>query len=176
MLGTGPVGLMFIQLLSGAGAQVIAVGKGARRLEAARACGAQTVLNLAEMADPTAGIRGETPEELGPDLVIEAVGRPAAWSQGIAWVRPGGRVLLFGGCPAGTEVPLDTRRMHYDEITLLSAFHHTPEAIRESLDLLSRGAVRADLLVTGQAPLDDLPAILRRMLTEQDGVKTEILP
>lgn len=176
VLGTGPVGLMFIQLLAGAGVQVVAVGKGTRRLEAARACGAQTVLNLAEMAAPAAGIRGETPEGLGPDLVIEAVGRPAAWSQAISVVRPGGRVLLFGGCPPDTEVPLDTRRMHYDELTLLSAFHHTPEAIRESMDLLSRGAVRSDLLVTAQAPLSELPGILRRMLTEQDTVKTEIRP
>ncbi len=176
VLGTGPVGLLFIQLLAGAGAQVIAVGKGARRLEVAKACGARTVLNLAETEDPAARIREKTTEGLGPDLVIEAVGRPAAWTQAISVVRPGGRVLLFGGCPSGTEVPLDTRRMHYDELTLLSAFHHTPETIRESLGLLARGAVRSDLLITGQAPLEDLPWILRRMLTEQDGVKTEIRP
>ena len=176
VLGTGPVGLMFIQLLAGAGIQVIAVGKGTRRLKAAGAFGAQTVLDLAGLPDPTARVRAETPEGLGPDLVIEAVGRPAAWSQAISVVRPGGRVLLFGGCPPATEVPLDTRRMHYDELTLLSAFHHTPEAIRESLDLLARGVVRSDLLVTGQAPLADLPAILHRMLTEQDTVKTEIQP
>lgn len=176
VLGTGPVGLLFIQLLAGAGARVTAVGKGAKRLAAARACGAQAVIDLAGAGDPAALAQEQTPEGLGPDLVVEAVGRPAAWSQAITLARPGGRVLLFGGCPSGAEVPLDTRRMHYDELTLLSAFHHTPEAIRESLGLLTRGAVRADLLVTGQAPLDDLPAILRRMLTEQDGVKTEILP
>lgn len=176
VLGTGPVGLLFIQLLSGAGARVTAVGKGARRLEAARACGAQAVLDLAEVADPVARIRQETPEGLGPDLVVEAVGRPAAWSQAISLVRPGGRVLLFGGCPSGSEVPLDTRRMHYEELTLLSAFHHTPEAIREALELLARGVVRSELLVTGRASLAQLPEILRRMLTEQDAVKTEIIP
>ena len=122
------------------------------------------------------GDRAATPGGRGADFVIEAVGQPAAWSQAIAVVRPGGRALLFGGCPAGTQIPLDTKRIHYDELTLLSVFHHTPDAIRESLKLIADGIVKPELLITDTAPLEDLPAILRRMLTQQDGVKTAIHP
>lgn len=176
ILGAGPVGLMFTQLAAQRGAQVLLMGKGKGRLEAAEACGAQKTFDLEALPDPISAIRRETPEGLGADLVIEAVGKPAAWSQAIELARPGGRVLLFGGCPAGTKVELDTRRFHYEELTILSTFHHTPQAIRESLRLLSEGKVRPELLITGKAPLEELPNILRRMLTQQDGVKTAIQP
>ncbi len=176
VLGAGPVGLMFVQLAAKAGTRVILLGKGTKRLEAALRCGAEVILDLATLEDPISAIRKATPESKGPDICIEAVGRPQAWSQALSIVRPGGRVLLFGGCPAGTEVPLDTRRVHYDELSILSVFHHTPEAIRQSLNLLANGIVKPDLLITRHAPLDDLPAILRKMLTDQDAVKTAILP
>lgn len=176
VLGAGPVGLLFVQLLAHGGARVILLGKGRRRLEIAQAYGAEVIVDLAAEKDPVSAIRRCTPQSRGADAVIEAVGRPAAWSQALAMVRPGGRVLVFGGCPSGTQVPLDTKQFHYEELTLLSVFHHTPAAIRESLGLISARTIRLDLLVTRQAPLDDLPSILRQMLTEQDGVKTAILP
>lgn len=176
VLGAGPVGLLFTQLAARAGARVILVGKGSHRLEIGKRCGAGTVLDLAQLPDPVAALRETTAEGKGADLVIEAVGRPAAWTQAISVVRPGGRVLLFGGCPANTEVPLDTRRMHYDELTLLSTFHHTPEAIRQSLQLLAEGTVQAAPLITRSAPLAELPDILRQMLSDQQAVKTAILP
>lgn len=176
VLGTGPVGLMFIQLAAKAGAQVLALGKGERRLEAARACGAAQAFDLAGLSDPVRAVREATPEAKGADLCIEAVGRPQAWSQAISIARPGGRVLLFGGCPAGTEVSLDTRRVHYDELTLLSVFHHTPQAIRQALGFIADGTVRPELLITRDAPLKELPNILRGMLTDQDAVKTAITP
>ena len=176
ILGAGPVGLMFVQLAVKAGARVIVLGKGAKRLEAALRCGAEMILDLATLEDPVSAIRRATPESQGPDICIEAVGRPQAWTQALSIIRPGGRILLFGGCPAGTEVPLDTRRVHYDELSILSVFHHTPEAIRQSLNLLTNKIIRPELLITRESPLDDLPGILRQMLTDQDAVKTAILP
>jgi len=176
VLGAGPVGLMFVQLAKKTGAKVLVTGKGKLRLEMASGCGADQIFDLNKEPDPTEAIRAATPEGKGPDLVIEAVGRPQAWSQAISLVRPGGRVLLFGGCPSGTTVPLDTRRMHYEELTLISTFHHTPDAIRESLGLLASGEVQADRLINRQARLEELPAILKGMLTQQDVVKTAILP
>ncbi|MBI3332903.1 MAG: alcohol dehydrogenase catalytic domain-containing protein [Candidatus Omnitrophica bacterium] len=176
ILGSGPVGLMFAQLAAKAGARVILLGKGPRRLRIAGSCGADTVLNLADLKDPVSAAREATPEGRGADLVIEAVGRPAAWGQALEIVRPGGRVLLFGGCPAGTQVPLDAGRVHYDELTLLSVFHHTPAAIRQSLRLIAGGEIRTEPLITGQAPLKELPSILRQMLADQDSIKTAITP
>ncbi len=176
LLGAGPVGLMFAQLLHRLGAKVLLLGKGEERLTQAQACGADRTFDFSGLADPVEALREATPESRGADVVIEAVGRPTAWTQALQIVRPGGRVLFFGGCPAGTQVPLDAGLVHYNELTLLSVFHHTPEAIRKSLQLLCEGAMRPELLISGQAPLSELPTILRQMLNTQRSVKTAILP
>lgn len=176
VLGSGPVALMFVQLLLRAGCRVILLGKGRHRLRIAQACGAETLFDLTTLQDPVGVIQKATPGGRGADLVVEAVGQPVAWSQALGIARPGGRVLLFGGCPSGTEISVDTKRFHYGELTMLSVFHHTPAAIRQAVQCLAERAIRPELLIDAQAPLQELPAILRRMLGAQDSVKTAIHP
>jgi L-iditol 2-dehydrogenase len=60
---------------------------------------------------------------LGADLVIECTGQIKVWESAVYYVRRGGTVVLFGGCPAGTAVSYDTYKLHYDELTLLGSFH-----------------------------------------------------
>lgn len=176
LVGTGPIGLMFIQLLRNSGVQVLAVGKGEGRLQSALQLGAKQVFNLSELKDPVAALKEATPHGKGADLVIEAVGRPEAWSQAVEFSRPGGRTLLFGGCPAGTKVSLDAAQIHYGERSLLSVFHHTPEAIRQALRLLSEGIVTPEPLISCQIPLAQLPALFQQMLGEKAAAKTAVIP
>ena len=70
------------------------------------------------------------------------------------FVRRGGIVHLFGGCKAGTFVSIDTRRLHYDEIKVLSIFHHTPLYFREALRLIENGSVPVEKLITETLPLE----------------------
>ena len=65
---------------------------------------------------------------------MDATGRPEVWEQAVDAAGRGGIVLFFGGCAPGTTIRLDTRRMHYEELTLLGAFHHTPEMIRRAVE------------------------------------------
>jgi L-iditol 2-dehydrogenase len=89
----------------------------------------------------------------GPDVVVEAVGQPQAWSQAVAVVRRGGTVVLFGGLPR-EDVPLDPYRIHYHELTLRGSYHHTPAAIRQALALLAGGAYPFAELLTHTYPLE----------------------
>ena len=57
----------------------------------------------------------------GPDVAVDATGRPEVWEQAIEG-GPGGTVILFGVAP-GHPVRVDTRRAHYEELTLVGAFH-----------------------------------------------------
>ncbi|HEU5319820.1 MAG TPA: alcohol dehydrogenase, partial [Methylomirabilota bacterium] len=43
---------------------------------------------------------------------------------------------------------VDTRRAHYEELTLLGTFHHTPDTIRRAIDLLEGEALNPDGLLT----------------------------
>ena len=175
ILGTGPIGLLLLQAARLRGARCIAVGRGALRLSRAYACGAEAVVDLEATPDPVAAVRERTPGGLGPDIVIEAVGRPEAWEQGVATVRKGGTVVFFGGCAAGSQVRVDTRRLHYEELTLLGVFHHTPGHVREALNLLAGRRLNIESLLSHEMSLKDLEAALTAM-ERRDALKVVIVP
>jgi L-iditol 2-dehydrogenase len=82
-------------------------------------------------------------------------------------VRPGGLVLLHGGCPVGSVVELPTERIHYSEITLRGSFHHTPRVFAQALAMLAAGDVNVAEFLGPPIGLDEVgPA-----LTSSPGVK-----
>jgi L-iditol 2-dehydrogenase len=95
------------------------------------------------------------------DLVFEAVGRVEAWEQAVAATRPGGTAVLVGGCPACTTVELDTGRLHYDEVDVRGAFHHTRAEVDRALALLAADEVDWHALAGDVVGLDELAGALR---------------
>ena len=177
VLGLGPIGLLFVRLCVLAGARVLAAGRRTERLALAAELGAEEVFDIAATPHILPLLRSRTEGERGPDKVIEAVGRPEAWEQAIALVRKAGTVSLFGGCPAETFVRLDTHRIHYDELTLVGAFHHTPQTFRQALDLIAHGEIPARAFLQQTASLTALPNVLGSLLDGSNGaVKTVIRP
>jgi L-iditol 2-dehydrogenase len=132
VLGPGPIGLMLCAAAKDAGARVVAVGGRMERRELAREFGA------------------EPGDGAGADVVVEAVGSAEAWHDALELVRPGGTVVFFGG----REVAVDTFRLHYEELTLRGAFHHTPRHIRAALAFLASGAHPWERLITHQLGLE----------------------
>ena len=92
----------------------------------------------------------------GADVVIEAVGTDEAWGDALDLVRPGGTVLFFGG----RELAVDTFRLHYEELTLRGAFHHTPAKVRAALAFLTSGAHPWRRLITHETGLEGVAALL----------------
>ena len=82
---------------------------------------------------------------------------------------------MFGGCPAGTQIPLDTGRVHYEELTIKGVFHHTPRTVKKALELLGRGVVQAGPLISGQLPLKDVQKGLE-MMVRGEAIKMAIIP
>ncbi len=157
VVGAGPIGLLFAALLKRRGVpRVIVAGRRAARLDAARALGADEVIDLTAEPDLGPALRGRAPE--GACTVVECVGTPDAWVSAVGVARKGGEVLLYGGCAAGTKVPIDAHRVHYDALTLKGAFHFTPTDVRQSLDLLVRRALPLERLVSETYPLDRIQA------------------
>jgi L-iditol 2-dehydrogenase len=155
---------------------VIAVGRRQTQLDRAAAMGADELLTAAKGEDPIDAVRALTERERGSDIVIEAVGSPHTWRSAVQMVRSGGTVNFFGGCPSGSQVCIDTSQIHYSEITLKSSFHHTPQHVRQALDLVSSGEVTAENFVISDAPLKDLLEVLRHMMSHNGHLKTAILP
>ena len=62
------------------------------------------------------------------------------------------------------------------EITLKSTFHHTPRFIREALETIARGEIRATDFITGEVPLADLPNVFEHMKHRNGELKTAVIP
>src|SRR5438105_12553443 len=78
IIGAGPIGLMFIQVAKAKGARVITVVRRNEQAAIARRFGADEVVVLSETSDAPAAVRELTESGRGPDVLIEAVGKPEA--------------------------------------------------------------------------------------------------
>ena len=153
IIGGGAFGLLHMLVLKAAGVrEVVVVGRGAERLKWAGELGADRVID-ARSADAAAEI-AQLNGGFGPDLVIECTGQVEGWQDALARVRRGGRVVFFGGCPAGTALSVDTRRMHYDNLTLMAPFHYRPRDVRRAYELLAGRALNAGAIVNARMRLD----------------------
>jgi L-iditol 2-dehydrogenase len=155
ILGAGPVGLMLAAGAADAGGRPFLVGGRAERRELGPQFGAGPA---AEQAD----------------VVIEAAGTEQAWKDALALVRPGGTVVFFGGLPRGSEVGVDTYRLHYEELTLRGVFHHTPATVRAALAFLASGAYPWERLITHRVGLDGVAALLAD--PPRDYLKAAVYP
>jgi L-iditol 2-dehydrogenase len=176
VVGCGPIGLKFIRVLSLRDVRVIALGKRKSQIRAAERLGAYAAFDVSEMDNPVHTVRKLTEGQRGADAVIEAVGSATTWQWAIQMVRRGGKVNLFGGCPRGTQVQFDPALLHYSEITIKATFHHTPRFIREALDTIARGEVRASDFITGEVPLAELPRVFEHMKQRNGELKTAVIP
>jgi L-iditol 2-dehydrogenase len=156
IFGQGPIGLLFTSHLIGRRAKVIAIDLKKGRLERAERMGAMEVILSEDTNEVIERIRELTPHNLGVDVSIEAAGNEDSWKAAIKAVRKGGVSLMFGGCKKGCELYIDPKRVHYDEVTVIGVYHHTPIYTRESLSLLELGAIDADEIITHHLPLDDI--------------------
>ncbi len=155
VVGLGPIGLMFVKLAKLKGARVIAAGRNPLKLKMAKEFGgADEVIDLTKYQNPEKIFIEFSEGKKGLDVAVECVGLPEIWERMFTFVRRGGIVHLFGGCKAGTFVSIDTRRLHYDEIKVLSIFHHTPLYFREALRLIENGSVPVEKLITETLPLE----------------------
>jgi L-iditol 2-dehydrogenase len=138
VLGPGPMGIMLCACLRDAGATPVIMGGSPERRALAHEFGA---------------VAGDARDA---DVVIEATGKPKGWRDAVRAVDRGGTVILFGGVQG--DVELDAEKLHYDEVTVRGAFHHTPRTVRAALAFLASGAYPWRKLLTHEVSLADLPA------------------
>lgn len=174
VFGHGPLGCLLALVGAARKARVILVGKPGWRLDRVRALGlAEGVVAAAGpvLLDELRALTGGR----GADVSVDATGRPEVWEQAVAAAARGATVVFFGGCAPGTTVRLDTRRLHYEELTLLGAFHHTPGAIRRAVALLASGELDPAGLVTHRMGLDGVGEALS-LMARGEALKVLIEP
>jgi len=145
IIGPGAIGLLFVAALKEVGVSNITVaGRNPDRLKVAEAFGAKTVL-----------INEYQKEGRGFDIVIECTGQVEVWEKSIDYVRRGGTLMLFGGCAPETKVTYDTKRIHYDQISILSQFHFGTQAVRQARIWILNSQTDLSLLISGERKLEE---------------------
>jgi L-iditol 2-dehydrogenase len=153
IVGGGPIGLLHAQLARVNGAKKVALCDVVQdRLDEAEKIGVDATINSAQ--DDLADQVMDLTDGRGADIVVEAVGRRETWETVPRLARKGGSVLLFGGCPSGTAVSFDAERIHYGELHVQGAFHHTPSAVERAFRLIVSGRVRIKPLISHEMPLE----------------------
>lgn len=153
--GCGPIGLMFVRMCYLRGARVIACDMSDVRLKLARKLGAAETVNILNVKDQTQAVRDLTEDKRGVDAAVEAVGLPEVWNITLNMARPGGFVLCFGGTGRGLTVPVDTTKLHYEQLTMKGVFHTTPAHVNAAFEMLKMKAISADDFVQNEYSIDD---------------------
>jgi len=174
IIGSGPIGLIHLQLARLKGAsKIIVTDLRGERLKTASLLGADFVID-ASKEDQLSRVKNLT-EGLGADVVIEAVGLPQTWELAVKITRKAGTTLFFGGCPSGSQISLDTERIHYEDLTLKGIFHHTPLSVLKAYKLISSGNFKGKPLITDLMPLAGVEKALQKM-AKGECIKIAITP
>lgn len=175
IIGAGPIGLGQLMLARASGADVLIVDTVAHSLDLARELGAEVTVN-AKADDPVAAAMAFSGGR-GADLVFECAGgesMPTTLPLATRMVRRGGKVVMVGGFDAGDlAIPLEWQRLQMSEITLVPsasfAFHDLYPEQEEVLELVARGKLRTQPLITHRFPLDRINEAFE---TAQDKERT----
>ena len=175
LIGMGPIGCMMIDLARIMGAsKVIAVQRSRKRLEIAKAYGADAYL-ASEEEDVAERCRELTGGE-GPDVVVTTCGSVETHEQAIDMVAHRGHVNLFGGLAKDSR-PLNvlSNTIHYKECFVTGSHGSTPRHHALAVQLLEAGSVRVDPLITHRFPLSRIHDAFEVMESRQ-GMKIILNP
>ena len=156
VVGAGGVGLNSVQgaALGGANA-VIAVDPTAPKREAARAFGATHAVDPVN-EDAAGAVRAATGGR-GADLVVVAVGAPAAIEAGLSLLARGGTMVVAGMTASGTKAAYDPLTLAFEGQRIVGCrmgSGHIGRDIPRLADLYLEGRLKLDELISGRYPLD----------------------
>ena len=171
VVGAGMIGLLILQVLKTAGcAPILVADVDPGKLPRAHESGADETL------DPSApGFLDRVRERTGgrgTDLSLEAVGASAALDSALSSVRKGGRVVLVGNIAPKVDFALQSAVTR--EITLLGSCASRGE-YAAGLDLIARGRVKVDSLISARAPLSEGAAWFDRLYRREPGLLKVVL-
>lgn len=151
IIGAGPIGLAAIlaaRLFSPS--RIVAVDLADSRLEAAKAFGANAVVNSGR--DDVAAVVRDLTGGLGADVTMEAVGYPETFEQAVALARPCGHVANIG--VHGKPATLHLENIWIKDLTITTGLvdtYSTPTLI----GLVSSGQLDTSPMITHRFALDE---------------------
>jgi L-iditol 2-dehydrogenase len=170
VIGAGMIGLALVQALKQTGCgRLICVDVAPDRLSMAKEMGATDIVNSVK-TDALEAIAALT--NGGAEAALEAVGVTATVDLALRCVRKGGRVTLVGNVAPKIDFPLQVAVTR--ELSVFGSCASRGE-YPACLDMLARGALRAEPLISATASLAEGAAWFDRLYRKEPGLLKVVL-
>jgi threonine dehydrogenase-like Zn-dependent dehydrogenase len=171
--GCGPIGLgMIAGARAKSPAHVIALDMAPEKLELAKDCGADIVINIAE-EDAVARVK-ELTDGYGADVYLEGTGHPSAVPQGLNLLRKLGTYVEYG--VFGSDATVDWSIISDDkELDVLGA-HLGPYCWPAAIRMIESGILPMERICTHQLPLAEFQKGLDLVASGKESIKVSLIP
>ncbi len=168
--GCGGVGLGAVSAAAFRGATVIAIDLDDKKLAIAAGAGAQHLIHSSR-EDVHARLQ-EITDGHGPDVVIEAIGRPETFRAAVEEVAFTGRVVYIGY--AKDLVSYETRLFVQKELDILGSRNALAQDFKEVIRMFEQKRFPTSETISAVVPLEEAPAILKAW-SENPAAYTKIM-
>jgi threonine dehydrogenase-like Zn-dependent dehydrogenase len=168
--GCGGVGLGAVAAAAFRDARVVAIDIDDKKLAIAKNAGARESINSTR-EDVHARLQ-EISGGHGPDVIVEAIGRPETYRAAVEEVSFAGRVVYIGY--AKENVSFETRLFVQKELDIRGSRNALPEDFREVIRMFEQKRFPTAEAISATVPLDEAPAILRAW-SENPAAFTKIM-
>jgi len=155
--GCGGVGLGAVSAAAFRGAEVIAIDVDDKKLAIAKGAGARHLIHSTR--DEVHARLQEISGGNGPDVIIEAIGRPETYRAAVEEVSFAGRVVYIGY--AKDHVSFETRLFVQKELDIRGSRNALPEDFQEVIRMFEQKRFPTAEAISAIVPLEEAPAILR---------------
>jgi L-iditol 2-dehydrogenase len=172
ILGSGMSGLLHIKLAKYKKCKVIATDINKSRLELAKRFGADHVVEAdSDILEHLIDASGRK-----ADAVIVTTSAMSAFKQAWETVDMGGVVVLFAVPGPDKDVTVPINDFWRKEIRILTSYYCGPPDIEEALDLITKGDIKVDDLITHRLPLNATDKGFKLLLDGAGSLKIIIKP
>ena len=171
--GCGPIGLgMVAGARAKSPAHVVALDLAPQKLELAKECGADVVINIGN--EDAIAIVNDLTDGYGADVYLEGTGHPSAVLQGLSMLRKLGKYVEYG--VFGSDVTVDWSIISDDkELDVLGA-HLGPHCWPAAIRMIESGMLPMDKICTHQLPLAEFRRGLDLVSSGRESIKVSLSP
>ncbi len=173
ILGGGAIGLSLALIVNNLGVNFVGLSEmQPTRLERAKQCGVNVVIDATKVTDPVAEFKQQTGKE--PDVIFECVGIAGMFSKIIEMAPKYSTVVMAGTCLEPEEFNVAKAAEKY--LTCMFHLGYEQPDIEYVIELLAMGKIDPSILITNRVNLQETPEMFEKLKQQNSECKVLIVP
>lgn len=158
VIGTGPIGLLVIQVLKVSGAKkIFALEPVESKQKKALKLGADKVFK------PTAWNKiVRLTDKIGPDYVYDCVGLSSTVTTSLSLIKKGGCITIIGMHDIFYEIK-NAGLLIINSITIKGTYGYNQDVYKTAISLLEQKKINVELIITNRIKIDEIPQIFEKL-------------